>query len=197
MDFEHEAAVFEPILESGSHLVGHSYGGIVAMYLAAAAPQRILSLTVIEPPAFGLTEAPEAVKLRAAFQELWADGPREPFEFFRLFASLVGERPWPRPPLPPAMEAGVRALMGERAVWEARPDLDALAQAPFPVLVVSGGHAPGFETVCDAIASRTNAQRAVIRGAQHSVPRVGQPFNDLLEQFWLDSEKTTQTTEKR
>ena len=50
---------------------------------------------------------------------------------------------------------------------------------------------------CDAIASRTNAQRAVIRGAQHSVPRVGQPFNDLLEQFWLDSEKTTQTTEKR
>lgn len=186
---KHEAAALKPLFESGSHFVGHSYGGIVALYLAAAAPQRILSLTVIEPPAFGLTGAPEAVKLRAAFQELWADGPREPFEFFHLFASLVGERPWPRPPLPPAMEAGVRALMGERAVWEARPDLGALAQAPFPVLVVSGGHAPEFETVCDAIASRTHAQRAVIRGARHSVPRVGQPFNDLLERFWLDREK--------
>lgn len=139
---KHEAAALKPLLESGSHFVGHSYGGIVALYLAAAAPQRILSLTVIEPPA-----------------------------------------------LPPAMEAGVRALMGERAVWEARPDLGALAQAPFPVLVVSGGHAPGFETVCDAVASRTHAQRAVIRGARHSVPRVGQPSNDLLEQFWLDSEK--------
>ena len=93
-------------------------------------------------------------------------------------------RPYHRP-----WAAGVRALMGERAVWEARPDLGALAQAPFLVLVVSGGHAPEFETVCDAIASRTHAQRAVIRGARHSVPRVGQPFNDLLEQFWLDSEK--------
>lgn len=195
VDFEREATIFEPLLERGTHLVGHSYGGIVAMFLAAAAPERVRSLTLVEPPALGLTDAPEAINLRKALQALWEDGPRDPFEFFHLFADLVGERPWPRPPLPPSMEAGVRALMGERVVWEADPDLDALARAPFPILVVSGGHAPGFEALCDAIAGRVRAQRAVIRGAGHSVPRLGRPFNELLEQFWLNSEGASQATE--
>lgn len=188
VDFEREATIFESILEPNTHLVGHSYGGIVAMLLAAAAQERVRSLTVLEPPALGVTDEPEVIDLRRKFQALWEEGPGDPFEFYRLFAGLVGERPWPRPPLPPPLEAGVRSLIGERVVWEARPDLDALKKAPFPVLVVSGGHAPGFETVCDTIANRTGAQRAVIRGARHSIPRVGEPLNDLLERFWINSE---------
>lgn len=188
VDFEHEAMIFDSLLEPNTHLVGHSYGGIVAMFLAATAQERVRSLTVVEPPALGVTDAPEANDLCWKLEALWEEGPRDPFEFFRLFADLVGERPWPRPPLPPPMESGVRSLMGERVVWEAFPDLDALAQAPFPVLVVSGGHAPGFEAVCDTIADRTGAQRAVVQGAGHSVPRVGKPLNDLLERFWLNSE---------
>src|SRR5262245_20186276 len=36
------------------HLVGHSYGGLVALGLAAAAPEGLTSLTLIEPVAFAV-----------------------------------------------------------------------------------------------------------------------------------------------
>ena len=38
------------LLEPGDHLVGHSYGGVVALLAAAETPERVRSLTVIEPP---------------------------------------------------------------------------------------------------------------------------------------------------
>ncbi|MEM7335612.1 MAG: alpha/beta hydrolase, partial [Chloroflexota bacterium] len=43
------------------HLIGHSYGGGVALKVAQRVPGRILSLTLFEPAAFGLlkTEKPE------------------------------------------------------------------------------------------------------------------------------------------
>jgi len=49
-----EAALVEPILrEAGSvHLVGHSYGGAVAMKVAELHPQSVLSLVVYEPVLF-------------------------------------------------------------------------------------------------------------------------------------------------
>lgn len=39
------------------HLVGHSYGGAVALQVALQQPQRVLSLTLYEPVAFGLLPA--------------------------------------------------------------------------------------------------------------------------------------------
>ncbi len=45
-----EAAHALPLLEGGAvHLVGHSYGGAVAMQLALMAPQAVRSLVVYEP----------------------------------------------------------------------------------------------------------------------------------------------------
>ncbi|HEV6966211.1 alpha/beta fold hydrolase [Roseateles sp.] len=41
------------------HLVGHSYGGAVALQLALLQPARVLSLTLYEPVAFGLLPGPE------------------------------------------------------------------------------------------------------------------------------------------
>lgn len=43
--------------EQGFHLVGHSYGGAVALQLALQQPRRVLSLTLYEPVAFGLLAA--------------------------------------------------------------------------------------------------------------------------------------------
>ncbi|WP_193312760.1 alpha/beta fold hydrolase [Georgenia subflava] len=188
VDFDTEPAAHRPLLEDGAHLVGHSYGGVVALLLATAAPQLIRSLTVVEPPAFGLSDAPEVAATRAELQELWDEGLDDPFVFYDRFSRSIGERPWPRPPLPASLERGVRALMGEHVPWEARPDLEALAAAPFPVLVVSGGHKAAFETVCDTIARRAEAERAVVPGQRHMVPQVGAPFNELVEAFWRRAE---------
>ena len=45
---------------------------------------------------------------------------------------------------------GVELLKRERPSWEAEIPTGELAAAGFPMLVLSGGHSPAFEAVCDA-----------------------------------------------
>jgi hypothetical protein len=78
--------------------------------------------------------------------------------------------------------------MVERNPAEAVIPLDELARAPFPKLVVSGGHSPAFEAVCDVLEERLRAERAVLPGIGHSVQRLGKPFNELLTGFILRGE---------
>ena len=86
-------------------------------------------------------------------------------------------------PLPPALEQGARAAMVERPPWEAEIPLDELAAAPFPKLVISGGHHAAFDAVCDVLEERLGAERAVLPGAGHSVPRAPGYAERLLEFF--------------
>ena len=73
--------------------------------------------------------------------------------------------------------------MAERPPWEAEIPLDVLAAADFPKLVISGDHSPAFERLCDVLAERMGARRAVIRGRGHTIPATGEPYNELLTGF--------------
>ena len=61
--------------------------------------------------------------------------------------------------------------------------LDDIAAKPYRKLVMSGGHSEAFDAVCDVLEERLGAERVVLRGAGHAVPRLGAPFNDVLESF--------------
>ncbi|MDX6480641.1 MAG: hypothetical protein QOG85_1151 [Gaiellaceae bacterium] len=182
VDFEDEAVWFEQFLEPGTHVVGHSYGGVIALLVAAAHPE-LGSLTVIEPPACSVARGVPAVDAFVAGAErLWSEGPRDPAEFLRTFFAAVGT------PIPPGefnapLLQGARTLMVERLPSEAEIPLDTLAAEAFPKLVVSGGHGAAFEAICDVLEVRLHAERAVFPGSGHSVQRVGAPFNDLLADF--------------
>jgi pimeloyl-ACP methyl ester carboxylesterase len=182
IDFVRQAEELLAQLEAGDHLVGHSYGGVVSLLAAPrAAPLR--SLTVIEPPAFRLAPGDAAVnELVSELAQLW---PTElpPDAFLRRFFAAVGAVYEPPSPLPPDVEASVRATMAERPPWEAEVPLEDLRATPFPKLVVSGGHHPAFDAVCDALERELEAERAVVTGAGHSIPRAGEPFNVVLERF--------------
>jgi len=52
-DFDQQAGALAELLQPGDHLVGHSYGGVISL-LAAAQANGLRSLTVNEPPAFGV-----------------------------------------------------------------------------------------------------------------------------------------------
>jgi len=183
VDFEDEAVWLERFLEPGTHLVGHSYGGVIALLAAAKNRELLRSLTVIEPPAFGAARGiPAADEFMARIGEHWTDGPRDPAEFLRGFLGLVGSS---TPPgnFTPELLQGARTLMVERPPSEAVIPFDELSQAPFPKLVVSGGHSAAFEALCDVLEERLGAERAVLSGAGHSVQRLGEPFNELLTGF--------------
>ncbi len=179
IDFESQAKELAALLEPGDHLAAHSYGAVVSLLAAARAP--LASLTVVEPPAFGVARGDPAVEEFLGHFE--AGVPTEPRAYLEFFLPLVGSSLNLREPLSPAIEAGARAAIAERFPHEAVIPLAELAAAPFPKLVVSGGHNAAFDAVCDVLEQRLGAQRAVLPGAGHSIPRLGEPFNALLEGF--------------
>ena len=166
-DFEPQAEAIAQLLQPGDHLVGHSYGGVISL-LAAAQADGLRSLTVNEPPAFGVARGNPAVE---EFLARMREAPDEPLEYLAYFLPLVGSSLKVSEPLPPALEAGTRAAMAERSPHEAEIPLDELASASFPKLVVTGGHNPVFDAVADVLEQRLGAQRAVVAGAGHSIPR--------------------------
>lgn len=183
IDFEVQAREVAGLLEPASHLVGQSYGGIVAMLAAAGRPEAVASLTVIEPPAFAVARGdPDVEALIARLAPIFA-AKREPREFLAAFLPAVGSSYVPPDPLPPDAEASARAHMAERPPWEAQIPFDRITARPIPSLVISGGHHPAFDAVCDVLEERLHASRVVIRGAGHSVQRTGDAFNGVLIEF--------------
>lgn len=182
VDFEDEARWLEPFLTPGAHLVGQSYGAVIALLAAARRPERVRSLTVIEPPAFGIARGLDGVDAYVARLEALWELPDEPEPFLRAFLATIGA-PVPRGRFTPELLQGARTLRVERLPQEAEIPLAELRAAPFPILAVSGGHERAFETVCDVLAEETGAERAVLPGAGHSVQRLGEPFNELLAAF--------------
>jgi len=183
VDFEDEAVWLERFLEPGTHLVGHSYGGVIALIAAARYAHFLRSLTVIEPPAFGVAQGiPAADEFMSRIEEHWANRPRDPAEFLRGFLVLVGSST-PSGDFTPELLQGARTLMVERPPSEAVIPFDELVPTPFPKLVVSGGHSAAFDAVCDVLEERLGAERAVLPGAGHSVQRLGEPFNEQLASF--------------
>jgi pimeloyl-ACP methyl ester carboxylesterase len=181
IDPERQADEIEEILEPGDHLVGHSYGGVISLVTAARRPQLLGSLTVCEPPAFGLARGHPAVE---EFLDRFHEAPRDPRGYLEFFLPLVGSAMKLPDPLPPDLEAGARAALAERPPHEVDIPLAELAAAPFPKLVVSGAHGPAFDAVCDVLEDRLRAERVVLPGAGHSVPRAA-GFNQRLDEFLL------------
>jgi pimeloyl-ACP methyl ester carboxylesterase len=180
IDFEDQAREVAAVLEPGDHLVGHSYGGVVSLLAAGRAPERLRSLAVLEPPAFRVAEDDPAVQdFYAAFQP---DYPRDPRGYLEFFLPLVGSSLRIPDALPPVLEAGARAAVAERFPSEAEIPFNVLRTAPFPTLVVSGGHHPAFDAVCDVLERELGAERAVVPGAGHSIARAP-GFNEVLVDF--------------
>ena len=182
IDFEEQADELVPLLQDGAHLVGHSYGGLVALFMAARRPEFVLSLAVSEPPAFALGRGNREVEQLVERLEHSRRELQEPREFAAAFLGLVGSSAELPDPLPPDAEQSIRATMAERSPLEAELPLDELAATSFRKLVVSGAHHPAFDAVCDLLERRLGAERAVLPGASHSIPRAP-GYAALLEEF--------------
>jgi hypothetical protein len=151
----------------------------------------VRSLTVSEPGCLRVASGDPLVDAQTADGELLYERSEAlaPLEFLRAFRGGVGSTHETPGELTGELLDGVRMLMRERPPWESDPPLDALSVAGFPTLVISGGHSPVFEAVCDAIGTRLGAQRAIARGRRHTIPATGQPYNELLHAFLSAAER--------
>lgn len=181
-----DAADIVELLGASAHLVGTSMGGVVAARAAALAPNRVLSLTLIEPPAFpNAMHAPRVAQSARALRLHWANSINsEPSIFVEGFLQAMEMHMALPSPLPPGLVHACGNLKTE-APWESGIPSDTLAAATFPKLVVSGDSSPVFEIIADTIAATLQAKRKVFPGAGHAVQRIGEPFNALLEEFML------------
>jgi pimeloyl-ACP methyl ester carboxylesterase len=184
-DFLRDGEDIAELMGDGAHLVGHSYGGIGALLAAARRPDATLSLTLLEPGTFGLGQRdPAARALVGEVRRLWnLDLPNA--EWVLHFLKAVGsDSDALTPELIAAAEPLVPVLRRGRPMWESELPLGKLASAPFPKLVVSGGHSAGFDAICADLAERIGGSRAVIAGAGHEIQFTGRPLNEALLTLW-------------
>jgi pimeloyl-ACP methyl ester carboxylesterase len=196
VDFDRDANDVAELLPEGAHLVGHSYGGVVALLASARNSSAVRSLAVIEPPALALVRgSPVAEEFIGALVEL-AARTTDPATYRSGFLRAFG---FPSKPteLDGPMLAAAQASMTERLPSEAEIPLDVLAAVPFPKLVVRGDwrKAPPtaqrragalFHAICDVLEARLGAERAELPAA-HNPQLLGRPVNDRLRAFWSRS----------
>ena len=184
-DFDVDAADVASLLGSRPHVVAHSYGVLGSLLAAGREPERVRSLTLIEPPLYFVAAGdPEVERLERAGNEVLTHGLDADPAVLREFLRIAGAQDVDDGPLPDHVAHGVRRAHGGRLPGEARPDLERIRAAGVPALVASGDHAEGLERICDALATALDAQRLVAPGAGHFVA-AAPGFADRLEQFLL------------
>lgn len=182
-DFEAEAPLIAELLGDGAHLVGHSYGAVIALLAAALRPEAVWSLTVSEPGCLRIAAGHPEVDETIANGDLLYGSGLPPREFVALFRSGVHSAHETPDELPDWLERGAALVMRERPPWEAEIPFAQLADAAFAKLVISGGHSATFELVCDVLAERIGARRETVTGRGHTIPSTGEPYNALLRDF--------------
>ena len=184
-DFLRDADDIAELMGDGAHLVGHSYGGLGVLFAAARRPHATLSLALLEPGTFALGQHhPAARALVNGVRDLWDQNlPDE--DWVIRFLKMVGSDPDAMPPeLIAAAVPLVPVFRRGRPIWHSEVPLAELAAASFPKLVVSGGHSAGFDAICDDLAQRIGASRAVAAGAGHEIQFTGRPLNEMLVALW-------------
>lgn len=173
------------------HLVGHSFGGLVARAAAIAAPDAVRSLVLLDsgPAAIG---GDRRERMAALEPVLAAGGLPAVYEALRTVAAA--DPAWVA--LPAAHKAFLRerflagsaaGLRGMGDALRAEPDrTDELKATGIPLLVAYGEHDDAWSPAVQAqMAARLGAETVVIRDAIHS-PAVQQPAATArgLLAFW-------------
>lgn len=158
------------------HVVGHSYGGCVAMAFAAARPDAVHSLTLIEPVRFDLLPGGTDVALLHEIEALALDHVRATEEGRLQDAAAAFADYWSGPgtwdSLPGQIRASLCAAM-PKVAQEWKLLLDGASRSPADwtghALLIEGARTiPAARAVMDALARRMpHARRERIAGAGH------------------------------
>jgi pimeloyl-ACP methyl ester carboxylesterase len=148
---DQELGIVEALLDVAGrpvHLVGHSYGGTVALSAARRFPRRVTNLTLIEPVAFHLlrhADEPDGWREIAALAErhlAFVGEGRYAAAADAFVTYWTGPNAWQQMS-DAARDSAVRSAAKVAAEWQlmfaAEDDLDAIAGIETQTLLVCGG----------------------------------------------------------
>lgn len=203
VDLQEVTAILEA--KGKAHLIGHSYGAVVALLVAGARPDLVRSLVVIEPPLYGSTDDPMDHELAKELRELAEVAPRLTaaeyvtrwsWAVFRDDEDAVEEwtRGWA------SREWSVCDATRREAFPGAAPvDRSALAALTVPKVVVRGGWSgndegsrragSAFRAIAAELSISIGAQLVECSASSHN-PQLTEAssFNDLLLATWSSAQ---------
>lgn len=184
-DFAQDVAVLDAVLsriDGPYHLVGHSYGGLVAITHARKHPARVRSLSLFEPVAFGVLHS-------AGDAEAIRDLEREDDDGTFFDDAIGGTEPWmrrfidwwqgagtwsslPDPSKAAFLKVGRKVFQEVRSLTADRTPHDAYRHLSMPALLMTATGSPlAARRVCTILAETLpRAELVVIPNAGHMAP---------------------------
>jgi pimeloyl-ACP methyl ester carboxylesterase len=179
-----ELRAIEPLLRCCAdtlHLVGYSYGGVLALHLALADPGRVQSLALIEPVFFAALKYAgdwssyfEFCRVRDEFVAALARGDRE-VAMRRFVDFWMGNDAWVGLPVDiraSMLKAADKIVLDWQASFAADPGRARLSALAARTLLVRGSDSPRpMRFLVDALhAIMPRSGRTVVDGANHLLP---------------------------
>jgi len=169
-----------------AHLVGHSYGGLLALLAAAHTPSQARSLSLFEPVAFGILrnaapgsadaklQAGEAASMRALASDENGAGGSEPWleSFVDWWQGAGVWRSLPEPSRTAFLAVGRKTYLEVRSLLADETPASAYRDIPAPALILRGERSPQVEQrVCARLAEALpHARLETISNAGHMGP---------------------------
>lgn len=194
------AAIIKTLGITSTHIVGHSYGGAVALHLTLRHPELVQTLVLSEPAVSGVlagsAENDAALKegqaLRAEMKEAFATGDAE--RIVRTYAARVapGEFEKASPEVRQMLMANVPAFQLDYNSRRPPFTCDDAARVAVPVLILSGDRSPmGLQRIAETTARCIKAARFVkLPKATHWMQHdQAQAFNEAVLAFLARNKK--------
>jgi pimeloyl-ACP methyl ester carboxylesterase len=177
-----------------AHLVGHSYGGTVALHIARTRPELLGSLTLIEPSAFHLLRNGDATDA-AALREIMAvaadagaalaagdhgDGFGRFVDYWSGPGSWTGMPAEKRAAFAPQL---AKVALDFHAIFSEPAELEDVRDIALPTLVLQGGCTKlPSRRVCERLRrAMPEARFEIVPGAGHMLPLTHrEPVNALI-----------------
>ena len=180
-----EVALLEPVFAKAGDrftLVGHSYGGAIALIAAVTQPQRVRALALYEPTLFALIDAESpppndadgiknAVIAAAAYLDA-GDPDRAAEQFIDYW---MGKGAWARTPdaRKPPISASVANIAGwAHALMKEPMPLAAFRNLKVPVLYMTGSESPASSLAVARLLTKAlpNVEVVELKGMGHMGP---------------------------
>jgi pimeloyl-ACP methyl ester carboxylesterase len=159
------------------HVVGYSYGGYTALFLAVKHPELVRTLTLAEPPVVFTGDRPEDAKQRLVKEARAAFEKGDPEEAVRAVVNSSREGTYDRIPEPVRRRLlrnaqELKALVTSVQMYPGL-DRDAVRTIEVPTLLLSGAKSSASHKSVDAELERLlpepSRQRVIIRDADHGM----------------------------